>query len=133
MWFLFQRIIAILLSMTLFDAFQDVRSAWDVWITFRKMPPIAQIGSIAVALIVLFVIWETAFFLYRFTKPFFRRTLPHIFHSLNLWLKARRRSSTENEPAYLHSPDLHTDLAPFSGEPVEQTHPEEAQRGHASK
>ena len=133
MWFLFQRIIAILMSLLLFDAFQDCRSVWDVWHTFRTMPHIAQIGTIAIVLIVLFVVWETASFLYRFAKPFLWRTVPHLVRSLNFWLKARKASSTKNKLEALPPPGLHTDLAPLLDTPMVPARPGEVRRDHEAE
>ena len=111
MWFLFQRLIAVLLSLLLFDAFQDCRSLGEIWHTFRTMPHIAQIGTIAIVLVVVCVVWESLAFVYRYAKPVIRRTVAHLFPILNRWLQARKNSSQLKLPDH-SSPALQADIPP---------------------
>ncbi|MFH1344496.1 MAG: hypothetical protein ABIL01_25355 [Pseudomonadota bacterium] len=91
MWFLYQKFIAILLSLLLLDTFQDCHSLYEIWHTFRGLPHVAQIGVIGITLIVLSVIYETLKFISRVSAPILWRLITHLRTLYNLWVTNRRK------------------------------------------
>ena len=84
MWFFFQRAVAALLGIFVYDAFPDCQSLLEIWLRFHAMPALQKVGVVAASLLTLFVVVDT---------------LRHVVAWLNRWWNKNKGSKTKTPVA----------------------------------